>query len=731
MALTTLSLNVRLEAGEADTMSIFEPLKEHPDGEVIDTILQASLVAAETKKLTLEDKLIVIKYLLPLTPSLPKSTLKSVYRLFNTDITLLGQLIRFIQGLKQSDKERNLLQRFIIRYISTTHSMLYDYFISLPMKDNIFQKKSIKGIFFGSQLFNVLYDEQANFTVLDYITVITRQWEFLFDEISKLATFQHWDSIAGFLTSLLSFHPKYTSSNIIDGICLRDSKNFSVFLKILEQGSMLERSRIINNFVLVSLEMKCFPENYNVIFKIIKNLFNIANYYIDPQAIVSLKSLEFQEIVIRSITDINENKKLIELLIDHFKESATYSTSMDEDTQNEKDDRVTKLLYICLKYNFTPEERLDLSHHEKFLDCVTYRLENKSNAIRERTMFLAKFLTNGELKYESDFEIKIPSININDDHSEINFELLADSHMGTLTVKESNQMLTVENKITQISLQDSDDEDSDDEDEDENIGKSRKYIVFLKDLLKEFLNTNQNQRSDLVSLLKQTVKLVRQKSLLPLEVGYYSEELMKNVVALNNNFDEKDFEQWRINALISLIVVVPDKINDLFQLLFNADLSLQQRMSILSSIGLAARELRGLDDKNVMKPEYNFPSKRLPWDKASKNQIEDISDRESNDLIAQGTTTWKSKKLELTSAKSTSRKNEFRKYANNFFYPLANGWLSGIDLGSFDKVFKVHYINTLRLVYSCANPVHNYERMSQMMEVIIGQAMEQQVPIDI
>ncbi|CAL9737549.1 telomere length regulation protein Tel2p [Monosporozyma servazzii] len=712
-------------------MSIFEPLKEHPDVEVIDSILQNSLVVASTTKLTLEDKLIIIKYLLPLTPSLPKSMLKNVYKLFNTDITLLGQLVRFVQGLKQADKEKGLFQEFIIRYISTTHSILYDYIISLPMKDSTFQRNSIKGLFFGSQIFNLLYDEKGKFTVLNYITIITKQWEFLFDEVSKSPTFQHWNYIAGFLTSLLSFHPKYTSSNIIDGIILRNSSNFSTFLKILEEGSMLERSRIINNFILVSLEIKCFPENYIVIYKIIKKLFNIRNYSIDPQIIISFKSLEFQEIIIRSITDISENKKLIELLIDLFKESAIYSSAIDEDVQNEKDDRVTKLLYICLTYNFTPEERLELSHHEKFLDCVTYRLENKSSQMRERTMFLAKFLTDGGLKYESNFEIKLPSINLSDGLSEINFKLLSEPHMEKLAVKENNQVSVIANKITQISIQDSDDEDSDDEDENDNIGKGRKYIVFLKDLLKEYLNTNQNQRSDLVSLLKQTVKLVRQKSLLPLEVGYYSEELMKNVVALNNNFDEKDFEQWRINSLISLIVVVPDKINDLFQLLFNSDLSLQQRMSILSSIGLAARELRGLDDENVMKLEYNFPSRRLPWDNPGKNQIEDISDQQKNNVIAQGTTTWKSKKLELTSAKSSSRKNEFRKYANNFFYPLANGWLSGIDLGSFDKVFKVHYINTLRIVYSCANPVHDYESMSQMIEVIIGQAMEQQVPLDI
>ncbi|KAG0656969.1 telomere binding protein [Monosporozyma unispora] len=725
---------LELKTWEVDIMSIFQSLKDHLNGEVIDTILQESLELESGKGLTLEDKLLVIKYLLPLTPSLPKSTLKNVFRLFNKDITLLSQLIRFTQDLKGANKEKSLLQNFIIEYISTTHSILYEYITALPLKNNKFQRNSINAIFFGSQLFNLLFDEKGTFTILDYLTILTNQWKFLIKVIKNSSTFKQWNTLGGFLSSLLSFHPKYTSSNIIDGIFLNTSTNFSALLKLLEQSSMLDRSRIINNFVLVSLKLKCFPNNYTTIHKILKKLFNIPKYFIDPQTIVNLKLLEFQEIVIRSITDISESKKLIELLLDLFKETSIYSNSIDEDTQNETDDRITKLLYICLEYNFSPEERLELSHHEKFLDCVTYRLGNKNNDMRERTMFLAKFLTDGGLKYETNFELKIPNIALADGFGDIDFTSLTETSLEKVAIKDTNQLSLMSKKVTQLSLQDSDDEDSDDEDsddedEDAKVGKDRKYIVFLKDLLGEYLNTNQNQRNDLVSLLKQTVKLVRQKSLLPLEVSYYSEELIKNIVALNNNFEEKDFEQWRINALISLLVVVPDKVNDLYQLLFNSDLSLQQRMSVLSSVGLAARELRGLDDANVMKPKFDFPSKRLPWDKpaTTSNQIEDISNRS---LVKDGTTTWKSKKLELASSKLSTKKNEFRKCANNFFYPLANGWLNGIDLGSFDKIFKAHYVATLRIVYSCANPVHNYEAMTQIMEVIVSQAMEQNVPLD-
>lgn len=724
-------------------MSLFGVLKEGPSGDIIDNTLKDYFANDITQALTLEDKLIIIKYLIPLTPTFQINTLNYIFRLFNNDSLLLSQLVRFTSELEPCRKERLLYEEFLIKYISKNPSILYHYITSLPLKHNMLQKNIIKAMFFGSQIYNVLYKTESDFTIFQYIEILVDHWEHIFEKLNDDKDFKFWNILADFLSRCFSFHPKYVPSSMVDHIFFKHSSNFQVLLKILSEGSLLERSKIIGTYILPHLELKCSSQNYNTIYKIIKRIFDLDNQHlpINLEVLLSFKSLYFQEILIRSIAN-NKNKKLEVLgdLLEHFEDISNNSDSFDEEVINDKDDRISKILFIALKYNFSKEERFELSQNEKFLNCVTSRLQNRNTAIRERTMFLAKYLTANELKYESNYRIDIPDLVLLNDITEINFSVLFNSNTGNKRKLQTNEVTKISTEVDILSLEDSDDEDSDDEDEDENNnkGKHRKYIVFLKDLLKEYIELNQNQRNDLVSLLKRTVKLVRQKRLLPLEVSYYAEELMQNIVILNNNFEEKNFEQWRIMALISLIVVVPDKIDGLFKILFNSELSLQQRMSILSSIGLASRELRGIDDKEVLKAEYDFPSKRLPWDnrdvKNTSKKIDDITNMENdqNNLISSSTVTWRSKKLDIISGKQMlKKKNEFRKHASKFFYPLANGWLNGINLGSYDKIFKAHYMATLRIVYSCADPIHNYELMTQMIEIIINQAIEQKIPIDV
>ena len=724
-------------------MSLFRVLKDGPSGDVIDNMLRSYFANNITQELTLEDKLIIVKYLIPLTPVLRTSTLDYIFKLFNRDSLLFSQLVRFTSELEPLRKERLLYEHFLIKYISKDSSILYNYISLLPLTHNMLQKNIIKAMFFGSQIYNLLYKEESEFTIFRYIEILVDQWDYIFNRLNEDKVFNFWNILADFLCRFFSFHPKYVSSSMVDRVFFKNPSNFQVLLKILREGSMLERSKIVGNYIFPNLELKCSSQNYNTIYNIIRRIVDLDNQYlpINLGVLLSFKSLEFQEMLIRSLSN-NKNKKqeILGDLIDCFKDISNDIDSFDEEIINDKDDRISKLLFIFLKYNFSKEERFELSHHENFLSCVTSRLQNRNSDIRERTMFLAKYLTANELKYDSDYSIDIPALTLVNDSTEINFSTLFASNIRNARKTQTNKTTQGSTEMEILSLDNSDDEDSDDEDEDENNykGRNRKYIVFLKDLLKEYIDLNQNQRNDLVSLLKRTVKLVRQKSLLPLEVNYYSEELMQNIVTLNNNFEEKNFEQWRITALISLIVVVPDKIDELFKILFNSELSLQQRMSILSSIGLASRELRGIDDKEVLKPEYNFPSKRLPWDTADaenlSKKIEDITyiEDDQNKLISSGTVKWRSKKLDIISGKQVpKKKNEFRKYAGKFFYPLANGWLNGINLGSYDKIFKAHYIATLRIVYSCADPIHNYEAMTHMMEIIISQAIEQKVPIDV
>ena len=212
-------------------------------------------------------------------------------------------------------------------------------------------------------------------------------------------------------------------------------------------------------------------------------------------------------------------------------------------------------------------------------------------------------------------------------------------------------------------------EDSDDESDEE----PQRDILFIKDLLLEFENAEKNDWSPL-KLLKDTVKLIRQKKDFPTEVGFYSVSLLTNISALSNTFDEKGFEEWKVNAIVSILVICPEKIIDLYHILFSNELSIQQRMIILTAASLSARELRGLQDDIVIKPKYDFPTERLPWDKPIKqqplaNKIQDVTD------IVSEQTVWRSRKLDTIT--TTKKENRFRKHATQFFYPLAHAWLNG------------------------------------------------------
>ena len=162
-------------------MSRFRGLKEATSGEFIDNTLRDYFANDATPTLTLEDKLIIIKHLIPLTPTLRTNTLHYIFRLFNRDSLLLSQLVHFISRLESTKKERLLYEDFLIKYISNNPSMLYNYIISLPSKHNMLQKNSIKALLFGSQIYNVLYKEHGDFSIFPYIEILVDQLRYIFN----------------------------------------------------------------------------------------------------------------------------------------------------------------------------------------------------------------------------------------------------------------------------------------------------------------------------------------------------------------------------------------------------------------------------------------------------------------------------------------------------------------------------------------------------------------------
>lgn len=81
----------------------------------------------------------------------------------------------------------------------------------------------------------------------------------------------------------------------------------------------------------------------------------------------------------------------------------------------------------------------------------------------------------------------------------------------------------------------------------------------------------------------------------------------------------ENFQQMRLQGMIAVLIAEPLKMGQWFSRTFySGDYSMGQRASVLTVLGLGARELAGLGKEDAAltganpTPESSFPSKRLP-----------------------------------------------------------------------------------------------------------------------
>lgn len=674
-------------------------LKDHPDSHTIKKVLD-ELVSKSEQEVGIDDIMIVITKLVPVYPSIGSSNRGLLRKLISMSYRFMAQLVNFANNLSSDHRsELKIYRTVIIEVLNKEASCLYNYSISCSKcreKRNI-----LVSLFFGSRIFNLLAEDVD---IVTYLECMKLQVKCIMDTNYENEIKQ---SVLGeYFVSILSLNPIFSLDVLIGNLLFSNQLYYDQFKSILQNSSRLELKRLLNKYILPYLDLKTTRSNYPEIYKLLKNL--PLHKSVDTPFLLSLKSIILQKIIIQILPQASTT--IISLaLLSKFEEIDEYI-----------DENVCHLLCIILQTKADSKQKENMANSSSFLNAVTKRLGNRSLELRERTMFIAKLATDGTLDYESNFKIEIPNLDINTNTININidFGLISDIYRDKTAISTATNALS--NKFDQLVLE----SDSDDEDESE----AGRQFVFIKDVVQQYEKIEKNKRNKIVDLLKVTIKLVRQKVDFSTEVSFFGPTLFTNVSCLNNDFDEANFEEWRINTLVSLLVVVPGTVKDSFKILFNSELSLQQRMSILSSLGLASRELRGLHDSYVVKPQFDFPTSRLPWDKPEyNNRIEKVADSGNKSLMKQHEVTWVSKKLEK---KDGPKQNNFRKYANLFFYPLANAWLNGIDMGSYDQIFKVHYFSTLHIIYQCANPVHEYEAMTALFNQIVEEALEQGLPIE-
>lgn len=161
--------------------------------------------------------------------------------------------------------------------------------------------------------------------------------------------------------------------------------------------------------------------------------------------------------------------------------------------------------------------------------------------------------------------------------------------------------------------------DSDPEDEDEDptmINRDKpKAPVYIRDLMAGLNDSENYDRHSLA--VKNAAALIRRKASFGKEVSDHALELASILVGLGDTFDMEDFLELRLQALIAVLVSNPSQMAPWFaRQVFDGDYSLSQRTTILSVLGLGARELAGYKEEDEdLNPEIAataFPSKQLP-----------------------------------------------------------------------------------------------------------------------
>ncbi|KAK0126097.1 telomere binding protein [Cadophora gregata] len=166
------------------------------------------------------------------------------------------------------------------------------------------------------------------------------------------------------------------------------------------------------------------------------------------------------------------------------------------------------------------------------------------------------------------------------------------------------------------------DSDAEDSDEDATLITRNKPTapVYIRDLITYLRDTENYDRQKLA--LTTAAPLIRRKANFGTEVSAHAEELAALLVGLQDKYEIDNFQDMRIQGMIAVLIALPLKMGQWFsKTFFDGDYSISQRASVLTTLGLGARELGGFgsEDESLTKMKNlpstanpSFPSKTLP-----------------------------------------------------------------------------------------------------------------------
>lgn len=208
-----------------------------------------------------------------------------------------------------------------------------------------------------------------------------------------------------------------------------------------------------------------------------------------------------------------------------------------------------------------------------------------------------------------------------------------------------------------VPLTKPDDDEVDSDDDPETVRRDKpKAPVYIRNLITYLRDTEGYDHQKLALTTAPT--LIRRKANFGTEVKEHAEELASLLVGIQDKFDIENFYDLRLQGMIAIVVAQPQLMAPWFaRTFFGGDYSVAQRASVLTVLGLSAREICG-HATSEYSAAASFPSQMLP-DKMKKLYMEDAAT--SNQLASSSLKALPPSALDTISKSLTS----------NFMAPLA------------------------------------------------------------
>lgn len=165
------------------------------------------------------------------------------------------------------------------------------------------------------------------------------------------------------------------------------------------------------------------------------------------------------------------------------------------------------------------------------------------------------------------------------------------------------------------------DEEYSGDDDPETIRRDRpKAPVYIRNLI-AYLRDTENYDCQKLALTTSPT-LIRRKANYGTEVKEHAEDVATLLVGLQDKYDMENFYELKLQGMIAIVVSQPQKMGPWFsKTFFDGDYSMAQRSSILTVLGLGARELAGFITSDYA-TAASFPSQTLP-DRMKKLYVQD------------------------------------------------------------------------------------------------------------